>query len=130
LWKNLMLRKVALILGKRSWIDHKILSLRKCVLKFPTWELIFSLWLTENLKKDLQILIMSSRLFRSANETRDERTLIRCVYGCLSLSRFLIATRAKCQPPHSFVGHFQWNFPRIRHAWCRPKMPFRAMRKF
>jgi len=73
LWKKLMLRKASLILSKRTWIDRKILSLRKCVLQFPTWELIFSLWVTDKLKNELIILIIGSREFRSANETRQER---------------------------------------------------------
>jgi len=85
LWEKLILRKIALILRKITWIDHKILSLRKCVLHFPSWELIFSIWVTEILKL-YYTLIISSREFRSANETRDERPLVRCVYGCLSLT--------------------------------------------
>jgi len=84
--EKLILRKVALILRKMTWIDLKILSLRKCVLQFAPWELIFSIWVTDILKNELRTLIMSSREFRSANETRDERPLVRCVYGCLSLT--------------------------------------------
>jgi len=86
LWKKLILRKVALTLRKITGIDHKILSLRKRVLQFTSWELIFSIWVTDILKNELRILIMSSREFRSANETRDERLLVRCVYGSLSLT--------------------------------------------
>jgi len=48
---------------------------------------IFSLWVTDKLKNELRILIRSSREFRSANKTRDERPLVRWVYGCLSLTK-------------------------------------------
>jgi len=107
-----MLRKVALVLRKITWIDHKILSLRKCVLHFPSWELIFWIWVTDILKNELRILIMGSREFRSANETRDERSLVRCVYGCLFLTNGCV----KWYAPHLCDCHLPCDLAKWRRA--------------
>jgi len=107
-----MLRKVELNLRKRTWIDHKILNLRKCVLQFPTWELVFLLWVTDKLKNELRILIKNSREFRSANETSDERPLVRCVYGCLSLTNGCV----KWSAPHLCDCHLPCDLAKSRRA--------------
>jgi len=109
-----MLRKVELNLRKRTWIDHKILNLRKCVLQFPTWELVFLLWVTDKLKNELRILIKNSREFRSANETSDERPLFRCVYGCLSLTNGCV----KWSAPHLCDCHLPCDLAAGVFSYC------------
>jgi len=89
----------------------------------------------EKLKNELRILIRSSREFRSANETRDEPPLVRCVYGCLSVTygcvKWCAPHLCDCQLPcdlakssrarNTKLKNFfmNWTFVRPFRGFCR-----------